>query len=447
MQQQQRDIFADVAAFANRFSDPLLNALTGLVVGAVTAALTGNVIDGVKIAAAGVGKLIIEIVKTPPPSKSLGTRAKSFFQRIFSVTMLVPMLIVFLCAIAFLAAVLWAFNGQKTGDQIEQDIPHPNDPTIPDSTMPHITVHNQYDEEFEDRSFVQNKAAILAINKWADGDTLAGCDRDGANMTRRVLETWGVPEDVIAHTLERYWASENGFYARVLHNNNELRILRNNRATCARAQKALLWTTDGATDASKNFWYQSMHGTTTPSQDANEPTGIDQVSVMYDFNWNRKSTWFLDNYMDKATRDMPREASLLAMLDTCHAANFLRNVQQNGAIARFKAPPQEFFDEFMRGRSFVPRAASDDSADNVLLLAGCEADNVSYSNWYTIGGEKVMEGALTHNFLKVHAENPLASHEEIFNTLYPILAESKYVQRPQLQGSKRMRSTPFLVGA
>lgn len=444
---QQRDIFADIAAFANRFSEPLLNALTGIAVGAVTAAVTGNLIDGVKIAAAGVGKLIIEIVKTPPPSKSFGSRSKSFFQRIFSVTMLVPMLIAFLCAIAFLAAVLWAFNGEKPGDQIEQDIPHPNDPILPDSTMPHITVHNQDDEEFEDRSSVQNKATILAINKWADGDTLAGCDRDGANMTRRVLETWGVPEDVIAHTLERYWASENGFYARVLHNNNELRVLRNNRATCARAQKALLWTTDGATDASKNFWYQSMHGTTTPSLDANEPTGLDQVSVMYDFNWNRKSTWFLDNYMDKATRGMQREASLLAMLDTCHAANFLRNVQKNGAIARFKAPPQEFFDEFMRGRSFVSRAVSPDdfASENVLLLAGCEADNVSYSNWYTIGGEKVMEGALTHNFLKVHDENRHASHEEIFNKLYPILANGKYVQRPQLQGSKRIRSTPFLV--
>lgn len=455
MQTQERNIFsnavADVAAFANRYSDPLLNALSGLVVGAVTAAITGNVIDGVKIAATGIGRLIIEIMKNPPATKSLGSRAKSIAQRLFSLTMLVPMLIAFVCAIAFMAAVLWAFNGQKPDDQIEQDIPYPDTPTIPDSAMPetpansHIVVHNEDDDEFEDRSIVQNKAAILANDRYADGSTLAGCDRDGANMTRRVLEIWGAPEDVISHTLERYWASENGFYARVVHGNNELRVLRNNRATCARATKALNWTTSGMTSISKNFWYESMHGTTTPSLDSYE--NIDQCSVMFDFNWDDKSKWFLDNNMEKATKGMPGLASLLAMLDTCHAANFLRDVQMNGAIARFKTPPPEFFEEFLRGRSLVQRAiATDDSdSENVLLFAGCEADNVSYSNYFNVGGEQVMEGALTHNFLSVHAENRHASHEEIFQKVYGILANGKYVQRPQLQGSRRMRSTPFLV--
>ncbi len=436
MQAQQRDIFADVAAFANRFSDPLLNALTGIVVGAVTAAVTGNLVDGVKIAAAGVGKLIIEIVKTPPATKSLGSRTKSLAQRTFAITMTIPLLIAFLCALAFIALVVKLFGAKADGyEEFQTEVA-----TALQNQEKPVQPTEDDDEDFRSVTPLKRKAVITAINRWADGSTLAGCDRDGANMTRFVLERWGVPEEKIASALKRYWASENGCIIRVLHDDLEVRIIRNNKATCENLIYALKWLRVGMREGDKRLYYHSGHGTQTPSK--TEGDLLNECIVAFDHNWNENATWFIDDNTYNTLKDLLVPSDFPIMLDTCHSEGFLRDA---GVQVRFLTPPPHL----VEGRTLKPRAVENDSYlnDNVLLLSGCTSDSVSYSNNYTVNGEFVSEGAFTHEFLKEHAKTPLAPIEEIYKRYYATLSNGKYVQRPQLQGSKRLMATPFLVGA
>ncbi len=327
---------------------------------------------------------------------------------------------------AALLLVLWSLRPRF----VAQDLPLPSHA---------ITVQSEDDESFFDRSPVKNKAAVLAINVWKDGNTLSGCDRDGANMTRRILETWGAPEERISAVLEKYWANDNGVYLRVKHGDSELRILRNDRATTDRAIKAMSWLREGVRPNDYRFFYPTMHGTQTPS--TTEKDLLNECLVMYNHNWDKPATWFIDDIIERATENLPQNSAFLLLVDTCHSAGLLRS---NGgdAQARFLTPPSAL----VSGRSVKPKAFKSDDYTNesTLLLSGCESDNVSYSNRYTVGGKSVMEGALTHNFLKFHQENPNASLEALYAKLYPILATGKYVQKPQLQGSHILRTKPFL---
>jgi hypothetical protein len=446
-----RDFFHDLNAFANKFGDSLVNALVGVLAGAVTAAVTGNIVEGVKVAATGIGKLIVDVMRTPAETRSLTGRTGSFFKRLFTSFMLADFLIGLTIVLVLVSVVAWGLKkNPKPPFSVVEEKPEPSNETATSATQTaRISVSNENDEEFQERGAqsIKNRAVILAINRWKNGTTLAGCDRDGANMTRRVLETWGAAEQTIANVLNQYWSNEAGFYKRVIVGDSELRVMRNSRATCDRAGKALDWATKNMREESDTFWYNTMHGTQTPSE--SEPDGLDESAVMYDFVAGKPPTYFLDNRVAKATEFLPFYSSFLAMLDICHAQGFLRSAGLGIPIPRFLPFPEEL-QHLLQGRKPKARAASEYdnyTNDMTLLLAGCESESVSYSNWYEIGGERVMEGALTHNFLKVHAEKPTASLQELHDKLYPVLANGKYVQRPQLQGSQRLKNKPFLIGA
>jgi hypothetical protein len=436
----QRDI--NIPQFVTKYGDSLLSAFVSIITGAVTAAVSGNIVDGVRIAAVGIGKLVVDIMRTPAPTvegekRSFARKTTSFAKRSFSVVMITLIAIAVAIALLFIAVVAWLLRS----NEIVIPTVHVPSPPIPAADMPTITVNNQDDDEYQDRSPVRNKASIIAINEWKDGDTLSGCDRDGANMARRILQTWHVPEEKITRALEQYWANEKGVYVRVRHADNELRILRNDRATCERGKKALQWFVTGANPNDIRFWYNSGHGTQTPSK--TELDLLNECVVMYDHN-DKPDTWFLDDLIGDATKDAPNPSDFMFLLDICHGEGFLRGTNE-GFSVRYKKPSAHIA-KMLEGRSAKSRLPEDDSYtnDNVLLLSGCTSDSVSYSSKYVVDGKEVMEGALTHNFLKIHAQNPRASREDIHTKLYALLAASKYAQEPQLQGSQRLRKLPFL---
>jgi hypothetical protein len=74
-----KDLLTTIQTFANRYGEPLVGAFVGLVTGALTAALGGNVVHGVQIAATGVGNLIIALFQTPVPNARSLNGGQQFF--------------------------------------------------------------------------------------------------------------------------------------------------------------------------------------------------------------------------------------------------------------------------------------------------------------------------------------------------------------------------------
>lgn len=421
---EERNIFQDVANFANKFGDSLVNALVGVVAGAVTAAVTGNIIEGVKIAATGVGKLIVDVMRTPAEKRSLTGRSRSFFQRLFTSFMLIDALVALVIVICIVGITVWGLRTKQNDTGYEEQ-------------------DEETDEDFQDRAPRRNKALIVAINRWKNGSTLAGCDRDGANMLRRVGEIWNIPQIIIDRALQQYWLAESdvkGCSLRIVYADTEIRVVRNAKATKANIEKGLRWLRDGVQEEDERLQYHSGHGTNTPSN--TESDKLNECIMAYDHDWNKPETWFEDDIFYKYTQDLPNNSSFTLILDTCHSAGFLRSA---GAEARYIAPPLSL----SHGRTAKPPMLRSDeyTNDNVMLLSGCTSDSVSYSNRYEENGKTVMEGALTRTFLQEQRKRPLASVRDIHRTVYATLATSQYKQEPQLQGSERLKDKPFLVGA
>jgi len=295
------------------------------------------------------------------------------------------------------------------------------------------------DESLLDRSFKRKKAVIVAIDRWADGDTLGGCDRDGANMLSLVCARFEVP---VQHSiiLEEYWKNETGYYKRFVGADYDIRVVRNKRATAAFTRKLIAWLFAGVSAGDTRLLYWSGHGTQVAS--TTEKDGLDECLVPYDFDWDKTSTHIIDDIVYGATLDVPEGANCTIILDTCHSADFLRSSKKL-AVARFKKPPVWV----TSGRS-VKNTATRTTAlthDSLLLLSGCKADSVSYTGTFPDGdGNKVQEGALTHAFLEFGGMTDYMTLREIYHSVYIELSTNKNKQEPQLQGAERLKEKPFL---
>jgi hypothetical protein len=291
------------------------------------------------------------------------------------------------------------------------------------------------DEDLRDRTFKKRKAVIVAINKWADGDTLAGCDRDGANVLQALCARWGIALD--PNIWQEYWKGESGWYKRISGKDYDIRIVRNNRATAAFAKRLINWLYSGTQSGDVRLLYWSGHGTQVPS--TTEADGLDEALVPYDFDWDKPDTQLRDDVVAAAKTTVPSGANCTIPLDTCHSANFLRTFER-GHEARYKIPPVRITE----GRTVKHSFAKDQEHDSFLLLSGCTADSVSYTGKFEVNGRAVSEGALTHNFLKCLRETPSAPMRELHQRVHDVVANSKYKQEPQLEGSQRLMDKPFL---
>lgn len=332
---------------------------------------------------------------------------------------LLPSLLLTALLLIVLGAGLWLAVGQKTKQ---------------------IVMQFSNDEELRDRAQRKRKAVIVAINRWADGDTLAGCDRDGINMAKFLCDYWNVP--MPSDFESRYWSNEAGFYGRISTSDTDIRVVRNNRATAAEMKRLFAWLVEGTKEGDGRLFYPSMHGTQVKS--GTEPDGLDESFVPYDFDWNKPETWFTDDIVADAKRRLPKGANLTIVADTCHSGDFLRSFGEDMPKARFKTPPAEITSGRSVKRHFAELRSVDDD-DSVLLLSGCTADTVSYTTTATdANGQKVQEGALTRSLLKNLRQTPLAPSALIHARIRAELQVSKYKQDPQLEGSERLKTLPFL---
>lgn len=123
-------------------------------------------------------------------------------------------LLAVLLFLAFGIVLVWyALKGGLNALSGSTDTPAPSSPVIIEKALPDYV--SEDDDSFSDRARKRRKAVVCAIDTWADGETLRGCDTDGANLTRRILQRWDVPAADIERILTHYWSKPEGLFLRV----------------------------------------------------------------------------------------------------------------------------------------------------------------------------------------------------------------------------------------
>lgn len=351
----------------------------------------------------------------------------------------VAILLAVLLFLAFGVVLVWtALKGGLNALSGSTDTPAPSSPVIIEKALPDYV--SEDDDSFSDRARKRRKAVVCAIDTWADGETLRGCDTDGANLTLRILQRWDVPNADIERILAHYWSKPEGLFLRVNWRDCELRILRNSYATCARARQAMTWVTSGLDDLGRAFWGQSSHGTQTPSAD--EADKLNECWVMFDHDWDKPMTWFIDDIIGEARKNLKAGQGLKILSDSCHSDKMLRAASPS-AISRYLVPPANL----VGGREAAHKGwfwgDAETESDNAALLSGCTSDSVSYTQKYTVNGATVYEGALTHETLHIEGAAPSLTLRQVHSAVHKILSSSRNKQEPQLEGADWLIDEPL----
>jgi prolipoprotein diacylglyceryltransferase len=97
-----------IQRFAVRFADPLVSALVACATGAATVAFTGNVVGGIQIAATGIGRLVVEILRAQPPAtKGFAPQSRSYFFRIVMLLLSPVFLLTMVVMVVIIGSYCW----------------------------------------------------------------------------------------------------------------------------------------------------------------------------------------------------------------------------------------------------------------------------------------------------------------------------------------------------
>ncbi|HEX8200920.1 MAG TPA: caspase family protein [Isosphaeraceae bacterium] len=298
-----------------------------------------------------------------------------------------------------------------------------------------------------------DKALLLGINTYKSVSSLRGCVNDVANMRRLLTETFGFRPEAVKALLDR-------------------------EVTKARARPLMRWLFEDASPGDRLVFHFSGHGSYTVDLDGDEADRRDELICLHDMDFNRKTTYLLDDELREWLGTLPRGAQLTVVLDNCHSGTGTRKILPRGldvpvakvplihveataarttergartatgapdsealdprsdraVLARFVEPPPEIEEQASRltARS-ADRGPGIDivSGLNYTLLSACRADQTAADAH--LGGE--FNGAFTYTLCRILRETgPNLDRGELAQRLSRALAADRFDQVPQLEG-------------
>ncbi|VWX58319.1 Caspase family protein [Burkholderiales bacterium 8X] len=164
------------------------------------------------------------------------------------------------------------------------------------------------------------RALLVGINEYADSSqNLEGCVNDAFLMSAMLQESGFAAEDV--------------------------RLLLNERATCANLVDRLGWLLEGAKAGDTRFFYYSGHGAQLPTYGPDERVDrVQETLVLHDFDWTAGRA-FTDDQFHTMYSQLPYELQFVAMFDCCHSAGMTRS---GGRRVRGIDPPDDVRHRLLR---------------------------------------------------------------------------------------------------
>ncbi|MCW2543133.1 MAG: peptidase caspase catalytic subunit p20, partial [Frankiales bacterium] len=245
-----------------------------------------------------------------------------------------------------------------------------------------------------------------------------------------------------------------GFTAR------NIQVLRDKDATKKKVITALTTIVDKAKAGDHVVFTFSSHGTQVPSEDDDEPDGLDEAFACHDLkqrgdDWDRK-TVIVDNELHDLFAKVPEGVLVEVLLDTCHSGSGLKDlddIQQAmlmGRRPRFLPPPTPKG----LGRVRSIREARPRGVDNKLLVeltkmprgsakpvlyAACKSNQTASDATFS----DRPNGAFTFLFLKSLAEDPKRTRSQLQSAVISGLKSGDFEQRSTLEGPPKAKKVGF----
>lgn len=173
-----------------------------------------------------------------------------------------------------------------------------------------------------------DRALLIGINAYPYVNPLNGCLNDVDEMSALLTSEYGFPAGSV-HTLKDAEAVKDAIQSAV-------------RA----------WLFTGARSGDRLVFHFSGHGSQV--NDANDPTGLDEVLCLYDIDVARMDpgTYLTDKELGRLFAEVPAGVRFLAVFDSCHSGTGTRDLHAiRGWTPRFVAPPPRIQREIARQRT------------------------------------------------------------------------------------------------
>jgi hypothetical protein len=239
------------------------------------------------------------------------------------------------------------------------------------------------------------RAVLVGINKYVNGNNLKGCRNDVNNMLAYLTETKKCPE-------------------------SEIVVLKDEFATTRNIKKELVMAISKTKAGDCLFFHFSGHGTQVPDVNGDEADKKDEVLCPHDFDWD--GAWISDDWLAKAFTPLPEDAFVEVVLDCCHSGTSTRNF----ALGKVILPPNEVSSRAVTG--FARKAWMGIKGLSVVWAA-CDEKQTS-SDAFIMGR---YQGAFTYFWLKTLRKHRGISRKELLNETRFQLKNYHFEQIPQLE--------------
>ena len=237
-------------------------------------------------------------------------------------------------------------------------------------------------------------------------------------------------------------------------------VLLDREATRRKVMAALTAIVDKAEVGDHVVLTFSSHGTQVPSDDDDEPDGLDEAFACHDLkqngdDWDRK-TVIVDDELRELFEKVPAGVLVEVLLDTCHSGSGLKDlddIQQAmllGRRPRFLPPPTP--KGLSRARSIraskprtvdrkklVELTRSRRGSAKPVLYAACKPDQTASDASF----DDRPNGAYTYLFLKSLAKDPKQSRSKLQSAIISGLRSGDFDQRSTLEGPAKAKKVAF----
>ena len=239
-----------------------------------------------------------------------------------------------------------------------------------------------------------------------------------------------------------------------------IEVLRDKDATKKKVISALTTIVDKAKAGDHVVFTFSSHGTQVPSEDDDEPDGLDEAFACHDLkqrgdDWDRK-TVIVDNELHDLFAQVPEGVLVEVLLDTCHSGTGLRDLDDimqamvQGRRPRYlPLPTPRGVDRARSIRAAAPRTVdrkalveltkTGGGSAKPILYAACRPDQTASDATFS----SRPNGAFTFLFLQALTEDPKRSRSQLQSTIVKGLKSGDFDQRSTLEGPAKAKKLAF----
>ncbi|OGU94292.1 MAG: hypothetical protein A2220_11110 [Ignavibacteria bacterium RIFOXYA2_FULL_35_10] len=266
-------------------------------------------------------------------------------------------------------------------------------------------------------------ALLVGINDYKKVNDLNGCINDVTNV-RNILKTYF------------------GF------NNNDIRVLVDNRATKTSITHRLKWMVGKAKAGDFLVFHFSGHGSQILDRHNDELNDHkDELICPYDMDWD--GTFIIDDDLNKIFKALKEGVHLEVLLDSCHSGTGTRDLIQPKnpgncefpTLYRYLPPPPDIIcrsegEDYNLKPTNKFKIIKNDKM-NHILWAGCK-DIQTSADAYIIGS---YNGAFSYYFCKhVRDAGGNITRSELIKRINNSLSYNQYTQTPQLECENKLKS-------